>query len=401
MNPAPTVLQVVPALEPGGVSRGTIEVAAALVDAGWTALVASSGGPGVKELEAVGGRHVTLPLQVKNPFLMWRNAGPLADLIRRERVDLVHALSRAPAWSAYWAARRTRRPLVTSFHAIYKEDAFYKRQYNSVMVRGDRVIAVSGYIGHYIHDHYGLDGDRLRVIERGADLRIYDPSQVAPERVEALRQRWQLPEGMPVISLPGRLTARKGQRVLIEALASLPHRHFHCLLIGDEQGRNEYRSSLEEQVAYHGLQDHVTFTGHCADMAAAYLLSNLVISTTTVPEAFGRVVTEAQAMGCLVIASDHGGPKDTILPGETGWLTPPGNPAALAAAIVEALALPPTRRTAMVELARDRVRTLYSSERMCRDTLQVYRELLSQPAPAGRRLPPAPDPAPRPPLART
>ena len=237
----PTVLQVLPGLVTGGVERGTVDMADALVRAGWRALVASSGGPMVRELERVGGEHVTLPLASKNPIRMRKNAIALEALIAKEGVDIVHARSRAPAWSAYWATQRTGTPFVTSFHAPYSITGSVKRWYNSVMTRGDRVIAISEFISRHILDNYPIEPSILRVIPRGADVAIFDPERVSAERMIQLSEAWRLEDGVPVVMLPGRLTRWKGQGVLIEAMAHLRDIPVLCVLAGSDQGRVRYR----------------------------------------------------------------------------------------------------------------------------------------------------------------
>ena len=330
----PTVLQVLPALGgSGGVERGTVEIASAISQAGGRALVASEGGLLVHDLTRVDAEHFTLPVASKNPFVMYRNVSRLVELIKKERVDIVHVRSRAPAWSAYFACQRTKVPLVTTFHGTYSIGNWLKRKYNSVMTYGESMIAISTFIGGHVRRHYGVPVDRIRVIHRGVDIDRFDPEKVSAERVIKLATDWRLPDGVPIIMLPGRLTRWKGQLVLIDAIAALGRTNIRCLLVGSNQGREDYRRELEKKIMSHNLEEVVRIVDHCDDMPAAYKLTDLVISASTDPEAFGRVVCEGQAMGRPVIASDHGGSRETILPGITGWLTPSGDSAALAHAI--------------------------------------------------------------------
>src|SRR5947208_2513758 len=208
----PAVLQVLPSLVSGGVERGAVDLAAALVEAGWTAYVASAGGPMEKELARVGARHVTLPLASKNPLVIRRNRKALADLIRRGRIDIVHARSRAPAWSALSAARATGRRFVTTFHNAYDADLPFKHRYNAVMARGDRVIAISHFVAEHVAKVYGIGPDRLRTIPRGVDLARFDPDRVWGRQVAELATHWRVPDGFAVVMLPGRLTRWKGGR---------------------------------------------------------------------------------------------------------------------------------------------------------------------------------------------
>jgi glycosyltransferase involved in cell wall biosynthesis len=376
----PIVLQVLPALGQGGAERGCVDVATALVAAGGTALVASAGGPLERELLRAGVVHLRLPLASKNPFVMRANIGRLAALIERYDVDIVHARSRAPAWSALAAARRKGRPFLTTYHGTYNEQGYLKHLYNSVMVKGDLVIAISQHIAELILARYDLDPQRIRLIPRGIDLAFFDPAMVGPSRLVQLMQAWRLVDGMPVVMLPGRLTRWKGQSVLIEALVLLGRKDIRCVLVGSDQGRGGYRRELEELITARGLGGVVHIVDHCNDMPAAYMLADVVVSASTDAEAFGRVAVEAQAMGRPVIASDHGGSRETVLEGATGWLTPPGDPAALAEALAAALALDPAAREELAAMATAHARANFSKDAMCARTLAVYDELATRAA---------------------
>lgn len=384
----PAVLQVVPSLITGGVERGTLDLAAALTAAGWTSFVASAGGPMERELARTGATHLTLPLASKNPLVIRRNAASLREIVRRYRIDIVHARSRAPAWSAYWAAQATRRRFVTTFHNAYDVGGALKRKYNSVMAKGERVIAISHFVADHVASVYGVEPDRLRTIQRGIDLRIFDPRRVTGERVAALAAQWRIPDGSLVVMLPGRLTRWKGGLDLIEAVARLGRPDVVCVMVGTEQRRG-FRRELEISIERHGLGAQFRIIEDCRDMSAAYALCDLVVSASTDPEGFGRTIVEAQAMGRPVVATDHGGARETILPGSTGWLVPPHDAGALAGAIGEALALDRAARDALGRRAITHVAACFSRERMCSETIAVYEELLFPELLAG-----ATDPAP-------
>ncbi|MBK1667948.1 glycosyl transferase [Rhodovibrio sodomensis] len=371
----PTILQVLPALETGGVEQGTVDVAVATAQAGWRALVASAGGSKVYAIERAGGTHVTLPLETKNPLKIWRNAKRLAAVIAHEQVDIVHARSRAPAWSAYLAARRTGVRFLTTFHGTYNFTGGLKRRYNAVMAKGERVIAISRFIAEHLTRHYGVPDSRIRVVQRGIDLRHFDPDGVAAERMIRLAHDWQLPDGVPVVMLPGRLTRWKGQLVLIDALARIVERDFICLLVGSDQGRTGYREELTARVRDRGLDSRVFIRDDCADMPACYMLADVVVSASTDPEAFGRIAAEAQAMGRPLVASAHGGVPEQVIDGETAFLVAPGDDAALAEGVARALDLDAGGRAALARAARTQAQR-FSKERMCADTLAVYEELL-------------------------
>lgn len=392
----PVILQVIPDLVTGGAERTTVDMARAIVEAGGTALVVSQGGPMVAELEAAGARHITLPVKSKNPFTLWANRNRLRALIRAKGVDLVHARSRAPAWSSLWAARAEGKPFVTTYHGIYNQSSWFKAFYNSVMARGDRVIANSRYTASLIAERHPFARDRLRVIHRGSDLAALHPAAVDPERIAALANEWGIalpgtPGRAPILLNLARLTAWKGQKVLIDAAARLAasgQGNITVILAGDAQGRVEYQRELTERIAAHGLSDRIRLVGHCADVPAALALADLAIVASVEPEAFGRAAVEAQAACVPVIVSDLGAVPETVLAppqvsadARTGWRVPPADAAALAAAIANALSLSPEARTAVCDRALDHVRQHFSVKAMCAATLAVYRELLDTKGP--------------------
>ena len=385
-----TVLQIIPALDAGGAERTTIDVAGALADAGGRALVASRGGRLVSELQARGGIWIPFPADSKNPAAMSWNVARLARLIRLERPAIVHARSRAPAWVALGAARLTGTPFMTTFHGAYGGTNALKLRYNSVMARGDVVIANSDYTRGLITSLYPWAAPQIEVVHRGTDLRQFAPAAVAPARVEKLRSDWGVEVGDRVVLLAARLTGWKGHRVLIEAarllrLAGLDGTTF--VLAGDPQGRNRYVAELDAAIADAGLQGVVKRVGHVDDMPAAFLAASVVTVPSTKPEAFGRSAVEAQAMGTPVVVTDLGAVPETVLSvprvpveARTGWCIPPDDPKALALALGEALALGASARDAMARRAQAHVAEHFSLERMESATLDLYREVV-----AGRR----------------
>jgi glycosyltransferase involved in cell wall biosynthesis len=359
----------------GGVERGALEIARAVVEAGGRALVASEGGRLASRLEALGADHVALPLAAKDPLTLLLNAGRLARVIRAEGVDVVHARSRAPAWSAWLAARRTGAAFVTTWHGVYSERGPFKRLYNSVMARGRPVIAISDFIAKLVVERYGLDPARIVTIPRGADLGAFSEELVGAQRAIAVAKAWGLVEDpRPVAMLPGRLSRWKGQGDFVEAAARLKARRgpdFLCVVVGEDGGSGLGERLLARAEAL-GALDVVRLVGHCDDMAAAYKLASVVVSASTEPEAFGRVAVEAQAMGRPVIASGHGGALETVAPGATGWLYPPGEVEALTAALDAALSLSPAARAAMGAAGRARVAGRFTVAAMQAATLAVY-----------------------------
>jgi glycosyltransferase involved in cell wall biosynthesis len=328
-----------------------------------------------RDIVRSGATHLTMPLASKNPLQIRRNATLLARQIRRLGIDIVHARSRAPAWSAWAAASATGRHFVTTFHNAYGDGVSLKRWYNSVMARGERVIAISQFVADHAARVYGIGPERLRTIPRGVDLDIFDPGRVGAQRIISLARQWRLPDGVPVVMLPGRLTRWKGGLDFIAAIAALGRRDICCLLVGPEQHRG-FRSELQASVERNGLSGLFRIVDECGDMPAAYMLADVVVSASNDPEGFGRVIVEAQAMGRPVVATAHGGSCETIDPGLTGWLVPPRDPAALARAIGEALSLGESERERFAHRAIAHVASRFTREAMCARTIGVYEELL-------------------------
>lgn len=382
-----TVLQVIPSLDTGGAERSCVEIAEALVDAGHRALVA--GGPGrlVTALTDVGGEFVGFDGASKSPWTLYRNARFLAALIDAEGVDIVHARSRAPAWSARMAARRRGAAFVTTYHGIYGEQNRLKKLYNSVMASGDRVIANSGYTGDLVRERYDVTAPRLVVINRGVDERLFDPAAVSGERIAALRTGWGISGDTRAIVLAGRLTGWKGQSVLLHAAGRLRaegRRDFRIVLVGSDQGRDSYRAELDRIVADNGLGDHVCFAGHSDDVPAVFASADIAVSASTKPEAFGRTIVEAGAMATPVIVTDLGPTRETVLApplvGEdarSGWIVPPGDADALAAALGEALGCEPATLAAIGARGRRHVLNNFTLRRMTASTLKVYEDVLA------------------------
>ena len=373
----PTVLQVLPSLGGGGgVERETLYISRAIAAAGWRSVILSGGVADREVATDAGAHHVALSVARRDPMRAPSTIGRLARLIGEEDVDLVHARSRWPAWLAYYAARRAGRPFITTFHGAYSAGWPGKRRYNAIMTRGDRVIAVSTFIARHIAETYAVEPGRIRTIPRGVDLAEFDPSRVAPDRVGALRDAWRVPDELPVVMLPGRLTALKGHLALLDALARI-EKSVCCLFVGTgDANRAGYRARIEQRIAALGTAHDVRLAGSCGDMPAAYTLADVVVSPSLRPEAFGRIPAEAQAMGRPVIAFAHGGALETVLDGESGWLVPPGDTGALADALREALGAGAAERERMAAAGQAHVRCNFTLTGMCSATLDVYRELL-------------------------
>ena len=377
-----TILQIIPELEAGGAERTAVDIAAGLVAVGARALVATEGGRLVGELQAKGGIWIPFPARSKNPLAMAINMRRLARICLDEGVVLVHARSRAPAWVAHVAAGALRIPFVTTFHGSYSGRSPVKLLYNSVMARGDVVIANSNYTASLILKLDPQARERLRIIHRGTDLTVFSPAAVAPERVEALRRSWRVGPHERIVLLAARLTGWKGQRILIEAarkLVDAGHTGIVFILAGDPQGRGGYVKEIDGLIAARQLNDIVRRVGHCADMPAAFLAASVVAVPSTEPEACGRVAVEAQAMGTPVVVSDLGAVPETVLvpprvpPAErTGWCVPAGDAAGLADGLAAALGLGASALEALAARARRHVETHFSLEKMVSETLDTY-----------------------------
>ncbi len=378
-----TILQVIPMLDAGGAERTTLEMTRAIIAAGGRAIVATSGGRMTGAVEAAGGRVAMMPVQSKNPIEIAANASRLAALIRAERIDLIHARSRAPAWSALWAARQTGVPFVTTWHGAYRAGSPWKQFYNSAMARADLVIANSAFTAEAIRAVRD-PGARLRIIHRGADVDEFNPERVSAQRIAAVAAKWALDVPRPfVLLLPARLTDWKGHRVAIDSFRFLTGDgrsgaagDLRLIFAGDAQGRDRYAAQLLRGVKDLGLERMIRFAGHCDDMPAAYAAADAVLSPSTRPEAFGRVAAEAGAMARVAIAADHGGARETIVDGDTGYLVAPGSSEALAAAIRRTMEMGREARAAMGDRARARITELFSTEAMTAATLDAYKALL-------------------------
>jgi glycosyltransferase involved in cell wall biosynthesis len=369
-----SVVQMLPDLHSGGVERGTLELADYLVRHGHRSIVISEGGPMVTELEKKGSRHIRLPVGRKNPVTLTAVL-PLRRLLLQEKIDILHLRSRVPAWVGYLAYKSlspSLRPrLVTTFHGFYSINA-----YSAIMTRGERIIAVSNTVATHIKTCYGVPDQCIQVIHRGFDEQLFAPKTIAVARTEVLKDRWGLAGwSAPLIMLPGRVSQWKGHDVFIRALAAIKALPWTAVCVGSFDGKQAFMRELTALIRNFGLQGRIRFVGHCADMPAAYLLSDIVVSaSSTEPEAFGRVAIEAQAMGKPVVATAHGGSMETVLDGETGWLVAPGDAKSLASALTEAIRQPDLR-SRYGEAAMAWTRSRFTVEKMCRETLRLYKTL--------------------------
>jgi glycosyltransferase involved in cell wall biosynthesis len=379
----PTILQLIPSLGSGGAEQACIDVAAGLVAARHRAIIVSSGGSRWGNPDLKGVQKIIRPVHSKNPAVILANALWLRKFILKNKVNIVHARSRAPAWSAYLATRGTKCKFVTTFHAAYKFSCTTKKFYNSVMAKADKIIAISDFIAKHVTETYTVASKIIRTIPRGIDMDMFDPAHITTSRKEKLREAWGVAENQKIILLPARLSPIKGQIFLIEAMNMIAATHPEVLaiLVGDDQGRHGYRRELENMITEYNLDEQVKLVGNCTDMPAAYSLASLVVAPSVVPEGFGRTPVEAISMGVPVVASDLGGFRETIQHGVSGWLIPPQDAEKLAGAMLHAISLSHSQITTMTELAARALRTRYNTCTMVADTLQVYSEVIGIPEP--------------------
>ncbi|AUG55344.1 glycosyltransferase family 4 protein [Thalassospira marina] len=387
-----TVLQIIPRLNSGGAERTTLEIAQALKQVGANAVIVSEGGRLVNEIRATGAIFIALPVASKNPFRIIGNIWKIGKIIRDHGVTLVHARSRAPAISAFFAARQAQLPFVTTYHSTYslpRRQPFraLKNFYSSIMARGDRVIANSRFIGDLIAARHPVGAKKVRVIYRGLDRAYFNPDRFLANDIARLRADWGVDIRDRVVLFPSRISPTKGQLVVIDAVARLStadRENLKVVFPGPELGTPDYVALLRQRVHDLGLDDIVRFVPECREMPLAYLAADVAIGGSLVrPEAFGRTAIEAQGMGCPVIANQEGGPAETVLDaakegGEafTGWLIPPQDSAALASSLSSALSLTLADRQTLRLRARKHILAHFNADQMRTDTLAVYDELL-------------------------
>lgn len=376
----PIVLQVLPELGQGGVELGTIQIAEALTAAGYKNFVASSGGRMTFQLEKLGVKHFTLPLKSKNPFTIFKNAKILAEIIKKEGINIVHARSRAPAWSAYLAAKKANVHFVTTFHGTYGlGPKGIKKLYNQVMTFGEKVIVISTHIKRHVMEHYHTAEDKLVFIHRCVDVEKFNPNAITPERLKTIIEQYELPTDKKLILLIGRLTRWKGQELLIDALAKIKNREdFHCVFTGDDQGRVKYTEGLINKIKEYGMEGFFTFIKHTDDVPALMKACDIVVSASIEPEAFGRIAAEGEAMGKIVLASNIGGSLDNLKDGVTGRHFISGDADDLSQKLDWALSLSPTEQKKFADAAQNFVKENFTKQIMCDKTLAVYRSLINE-----------------------
>jgi len=378
------VLQVIPKLGYGGAETGCFDIAHYLPENGCESFIVTSGGELIKFINKEKVKLIKLPVHSKNPLIILFNTIALIFIIIFNNISIVHARSRAPAWSCFFATKVTRRKFVTTFHGTYNFKSKLKKFYNSVMVRSNLIIAGSNFIFSHIKENYSdyLNlKNKLLVIFRGINVDYFDSTTKIETEEKQLLKNWGIEENKKIILLPGRLTSWKGQELFLEAVnlvnIQLGYEAFYAVILGSEQGRDLFKKKLIRLVEQYRMTKQLKFISHCKDMALAYKVSNIVVSSSIEPEAFGRVAVEAQSMEKVIIASNIGGSNETIIDGKTGYLFKTGNPQSLCEKILKVLNLDETTLKTLGVEGRKNIISKFNVEKMCFSTYSEYKKLIN------------------------
>ena len=378
------VLQVIPKLGYGGAETGCYDIAHYLSENNCKSFIVTSGGELIKFVNKEKVKLIRLPVHSKNPIIILFNALALISIIFFYNISIVHARSRAPAWSCLLATKITGRKFVTTFHGTYNFNSKIKKFYNSVMVKSHLIIAGSNFIFSHIKDNYSdyfNAKNKLMVIFRGINVDYFDPTTKTESEEKKLLKSWEMESNKKIILLPGRLTYWKGQESFLEAInlvnIQLGYEAFQVVILGNDQGRNLYKKKLVRLSEQYRMTKQVKFIDHCKDMALAYKVSNIIVSSSIEPEAFGRVVVEAQSMEKIVIASNIGGSNETVIDEKTGYLFESGNPKSLSENILKVLNLDDTTLKTIGIEGRKNVVSKFNVEKMCFSTYSEYKKLIN------------------------
>jgi len=378
------VLQVIPKLGYGGAETGCYDIAHYLPENNCKSFLVTSGGELTKFIDKKKVKLIRLPVQSKNPLLILINAIILAIIILAYNITIVHARSRAPAWSCLIATKLTRRKFVTTFHGTYNFNDIFKKFYNSVMVRSDLIIAGSNFIFSHIKENYSeflTVKKKFLVIFRGINIDYFDPSTKLESDEKKILQKWGINKEKKIVLAPGRLTSWKGQELLIEAInlvkKELGYEAFNVVILGSDQGRDLYKKKLIRMTEQYRLTNQIKFIDHCKDMALAYHVSDIIISSSIEPEAFGRVAVEAQSMEKLIIASNIGGSNETIINEKTGFLFESGDANSLSKKIIRAITMDDSSLKLIGKEGRKNIIKKFNVEKMCFSTYSEYKRLIN------------------------
>ncbi|MGC6517784.1 MAG: glycosyltransferase family 4 protein [Candidatus Puniceispirillaceae bacterium] len=374
----PVIAQILPELHVGGVERGTIEIARAIIAAGGKAIVISNGGHLVPQLQRIGAIHIQLAVHQKNPLSWGRIRRDLKKILIEYGVDIVHVRSRAPAWIALPVAKSLGIATISTIHGKFGTTKILKRFYNAKMLSSDHIIAISDFIKSQIETHFSKydTANKLTVIHRGVDLAYFDPAAVSQGRIINEATRLAIPDDRPVVMMPARPTAWKGHEILLRAVSSMPDTNFTLVLLGLSDDSGKFYDQIQSVVLKYKLESIVRLVGKTNDVPAAMMLADVIVMPSIEPEPFGRVAIEAQAMGRPVVAFDHGGACESITHDETGFLAVPNDTNSLAEQITKALSLGPRKRKTFAKKARAHIQSNFTTSLMCEKTIAIYDKLL-------------------------
>tara|TARA_B110000208_G_scaffold56492_2_gene74190 strand:- start:10302 stop:11453 length:1152 start_codon:yes stop_codon:yes gene_type:complete len=372
-----TIAQILPALNTGGVERGVIEISKALIDNNFKSIVISSGGHMEAQLRRTGGTHYKLDVNSKNPFRWHKIRKELKIILKNENVDLLHLCSRAPAWIAFPLGKTLKIPVITSVHMRFRKTNFFKKIYNSILIKGDLVIAISKHIEICIKNIFPKVSHKIKVVHRGVDLKLFDSLNINPARIIAQAKLIGLKDNVPVIIMASRPALWKGYSILIKALSKV-NKNFQCILIGAADGDKKFKDLLINKIIKYNLETKVKLVQSSKDIQAAMILADLIVMPSISPEPFGRIIVEAQALGKIPIAFDHGGASETIIDGKTGFLAKALSAESLAEKILLALSMKSAKRESMGNYSKKFVSKNFSHNKMCKLTLSIYKQCIAE-----------------------
>jgi glycosyltransferase involved in cell wall biosynthesis len=372
-----TIAQILPALNTGGVERGVIEISKALIDNNFKSIVISSGGHMEAQLRRTGGTHYKLDVNSKNPFRWYKIRKELKIILKNENVDLLHLCSRAPAWIAFPLGKTLKIPVITSVHMRFRKTNFFKNIYNSILIKGDLVIAISKHIEICIKNTFPKVSHKIKVVHRGVDLKLFDSLNINPARIIAQAKLIGLKDNVPVIIMASRPALWKGYSILIKALSKV-NKNFQCILIGAADGDKKFKDLLINKIIKYNLETKVKLVQSSKDIQAAMILADLIVMPSISPEPFGRIIVEAQALGKIPIAFDHGGASETIIDGKTGFLAKALSAESLAEKILLALSMKSAKRESMGNYSKKFVSKNFSHNKMCKLTLSIYKQCIAE-----------------------
>ena len=372
-----TIAQILPALNTGGVERGVIEISKALIDNNFKSIVISSGGHMEAQLRRTGGTHYKLDVNSKNPFRWHKIRKELKIILKNENVDLLHLCSRAPAWIAFPLGKTLKIPVITSVHMRFRKTNFFKKIYNSILIKGDLIIAISKHIEICIKNTFPKVSHKIKVVHRGVDLKLFDSLNINPARIIAQAKLIGLKDNVPVIIMASRPALWKGYSILIKALSKV-NKNFQCILIGAADGDKKFKDLLINKIIKYNLETKVKLVQSSKDIQAAMILADLIVMPSITPEPFGRIIVEAQALGKIPIAFDHGGASETIIDGKTGFLAKALSAESLAEKILLALSMKSAKRESMGNYSKKFVSKNFSHNKMCKLTLSIYKQCIAE-----------------------